>query len=107
MMMKPFVQQQLEGGKTKTFKAPSGKVQIKAQQPKIEQDEETLLEFLKANDLKDFVKKVEKPKWGDFKKQLTAVTREDDSVVYMTSDGEVVEGVTGTACPDKVIVEAY
>jgi phage host-nuclease inhibitor protein Gam len=104
-MMKPFVQQQLEGGKTKTFKAPSGKVQIKAQQPKIEQDEETLLKFLKANNLKEFIKTVEKPRWGEFKEVLKAVTQEDDLVAFATPDGEVVDGVTGTVCPDKVVVK--
>jgi phage host-nuclease inhibitor protein Gam len=105
LMMKPFVQQQLEGGKVKIFKAPSGKVQIKAQQPKIEQDEEALLEFLKANNLKEFIKTVEKPRWGEFKEVLKAVTQEDDSVAFATPDGEVVDGVTGTVRPDKVVVK--
>lgn len=107
MMMKPFVQQQLEGGKTKTFKAPSGKVQIKAQQPKIEQDEETLLQFLHESDLNEYIKTVEKPDWAGLKKRLAIETREDGSVIFVTPDGEIVEGVSGAARPDKVVVEAY
>jgi preprotein translocase subunit Sss1 len=107
LMMEPFVRQQLEGGKAKTFKAPSGSVQIKKQQPEIKQDEEKLLKFLKANNLKGFIKTVEKPQWGEFKKVLKAVTQEDDSVAFVTPEGEVVEGVSGMTRPDKVVVEAY
>jgi phage host-nuclease inhibitor protein Gam len=105
VMMEPFVRQQLEGGKTKTFKAPSGDVQIKKQQPEINRDDETILEFLHENDLNEYIKVVEKPDWAGLKKRLATQVLEDGSVIFMTRDGEVVEGVTGMVRPDKVVVE--
>jgi phage host-nuclease inhibitor protein Gam len=104
-MMEPFVRQQLEGGKVKTFKAPSGKVQIKVQQPEINKDDESLLQFLRESDLKEYIKVVEKPDWAGLKKRLVMQKREDGLVIFLTPDGEVVDGVVGTARPDKVVVE--
>jgi phage host-nuclease inhibitor protein Gam len=107
LVMEPFVRRQLEGGKAKTFKAPSGSVQIKAQQPEIKRDDETLLQFLHESDLNEYIKTIEKPDWAGLKKRLATQTREDGSVVFMTPDGEIAEGVAGQTRPDKVVVEAY
>jgi hypothetical protein len=102
-MMGPFVRQQLDGKKVKTFKTPSGFVQIKAQQPEINKDDGRLVQFLKDSGKTEFIK--EEPKWGEFKKTLKAVEYEGGLVHYITSDGEIVQGVTGESRPDKVVVK--
>jgi hypothetical protein len=105
VMMEPFVKKQLEGKKSKTFKAPSGDVQIKKQQPEITKDDETLVKFLKDSGRKGLIKTTETPKWGEFKEALIAKESDDGSVKFITKDGEVVKGVTGQTRPDKVVVK--
>jgi hypothetical protein len=102
-MMEPFVRQQLDGKKVKTFRTPSGSVQIKAQQPEINRDDERLVKFLKDSGKLEFIK--EEPKWGELKETLKTVKCEDGLIQYVTPDGEIVQGVTGETRPDKVVVK--
>lgn len=104
-MMEPFVRQQLEGSKSKTFSAPSGKVQIREQQPEITKDDQQLLSYLKSSGYTDFIQTKESPKWGEFKATLREVISEDGIVTYVTSDGEIVPGVIGRTRPGKLIVK--
>ncbi len=103
-MMRPYVQSLLEGTKTKTFKAPSGKVSLKKQPPEIEKDDEKLIAFIKGLKRDDLIQTVEKPKWGEMKKELTLVERADGTGNYVTSDGEVVP-VKVRLRDDKLAVE--
>lgn len=103
-MMRPYVQNLLEGAKTKTFKAPSGKVSLRKQPPEIEKDDEKLVAFIKGLKRDDLIQTVEKPKWGEMKKELTLVERADGTGNYVTSDGEVVP-VKVRLRDDKLVVE--
>jgi hypothetical protein len=103
IMMEPFVRRQLSGKKVKTFKTPSGFVQIKAQHPEFTKDDDRLVQFLKDSGKPEFIK--EEPKWGEFKQTLKPKECEDGLIRYVTPDGEVVQGVTGKSRPDKVIVK--
>jgi phage host-nuclease inhibitor protein Gam len=99
LMMEPFTRQLLEGGKAKSFKTPSGKISFRSQQPEIEKDDDELVKFLKDNKRTDLIETKEKPKWGDFKKELTLAGDK-----YITKDGEVAP-VKVTLREDKMIVE--
>lgn len=103
-MMEPFIRKQLEGAKTKTFKAPSGSVQLKAQQPEIEINDVKLVKFLET-DHKSFVEIKKIAKWGDFRKTLQEKANDDGTVTYLTKDGEIVDGVTGRSRPEKLVVK--
>lgn len=105
VMMEPFVRQLLDGGKSKTYKAPSGNVSIRKQPPEISRDDEMLVRFLHNTGRDDLVKVVEKPDWATFKKLLNTQVREDGTVFFVTPEGELVEGAVGMVRPDKVIVE--
>lgn len=74
-----------------SYQLPSGNLVLKHPGPKYETDDAALLDWLKTNQMTDFIKveTKEKPMWGELKK---TVTISGDSVV--TEDGEVVPGVT-------------
>jgi hypothetical protein len=103
-MMEPFVKAQLEGAKTKTFKAPSGNVQLKSQKPEITRDDDKLVKFLKG-DREEYIKTVETPKWDELKEKLIEKVNDDGTVTYLTAEGEIVDGVTGKTRPDKLVVK--
>ena len=88
----------------KTYILPSGKLQIKSQNPELLRNEDELLKYFKDNNLKDFIKVEETPKWGEFKKTLN-VTSDGKSYKILTTDGEILECVTVQERPNKFIVE--
>jgi len=106
MMMRPFIEEQLQGQKTKTFKAPSGKVALRNQVPEITRDNQVLLQFLKDNDQAEHIEieTKEKVKWDKFKKDLVLQIT-DTGGYYLTREGEIVPGVTVTPRSAKLIVE--
>lgn len=55
----------------------------------LEQDDEALLQYLKASGNSEFIKTVEKPAWGEYKKRLTVV----DGNVVDAETGDFVDGV--------------
>lgn len=103
-MMRPFVEQQLAGGKTKTIPLPSGKVGLRKQHPIIEKDDEKLVKFLHESKREDLIEIREIPKWVEFKKELKLVTV-DGVPNYVTSDGEIVP-LAVAAVADKIVVES-
>jgi len=72
-----------------TYKLLSGTLKIKRKAPTPIKDDTVLLEWLKLNERYEFIDTIEKPAWGDLKKELTQT---DNG--FVTADGEVVEGVT-------------
>ena len=74
-----------------SYQLPSGNLVLKHPGPKYETDDAALLDWLKSNQMTDFikVKTKEKPMWGELKK---TVTISGENVV--TEDGEIVPGVT-------------
>ena len=105
-MMRPFIEDQLQGQKTKTFKAPSGKVALRNQAPEITRDNQLLLQFLKDNDQAEFVEieTKEKVKWDKLKKDLVLQVT-DTGGYYLTREGEIVPGVMVTPRSAKLVVE--
>lgn len=55
-----------------TYKLPSGTLKLKYPKPDYVRDEEKLIEWLKKMGHTDYVKTVETPVWGEFKKTTTA-----------------------------------
>ena len=81
---------------TEKYALPSGDLVLKVQQPKYEKDDTALVAWLKENQMNDFVENKPVPKWGELKKQCTAM--EDGSVIDTTT-GEVVQGVRAEIRP--------
>lgn len=67
----------------------SGTLTRKFGSRQIKQDDDKLLEFLKASGNLEYIETEEKPRWGDYKKRLEIM---DGSVVDKET-GEIVEGV--------------
>lgn len=53
-------------------------------------DKEKLVAWLKSNGYTDYIKTVEEPKWGDFKKLINF----DGGMAVIAETGEIVEGIT-------------
>lgn len=90
-MLKPYVEQQLEGKKTKTMSLPNGSLSLGRVTTSFIKDDSKLIEFAKCN-CPEFVKVEFKEKldWAAMKKGLTCA---DDGKV-ITADGEVLPDVT-------------
>lgn len=73
------------------YKLPSGKLVLKKRDPEFEKDEATVIEWLKKNEQKEFVKVKESLDWAGLKKTVTIL---DDCVA--TSEGEIVPGIKVT-----------
>ncbi len=86
---------------TETYRLLSGSLKMKLGGVAMKQDDEKLLEYLKASGRADMIKTTEAPKWGEFKKSLQIV----GGVVVDQSSGEIVEGVEVIEKPDTFTVE--
>lgn len=118
-LLRPYFNDRVDSGFAKaaktqvSYKLPSGKLILKKREPKYDPKGETFLKWLKDNNLKQFVKVEESPKWNDFKKTLP---KDDDGNIKMvvndgkaelvTAEGEIVPGVAVTLQDDDFIVEA-
>lgn len=88
--------------KTKhSYRLLSGSLSLKLGQPAMKQDDEKLVQYLKDSGQLEFIKTEEKPKWGDFKKQLQIV----GASAVDKETGEIVEGVTIETKPDTFSVD--
>jgi hypothetical protein len=103
----PYVGQQLAGGKSKTYKLPSGNVSLKAKPveyfiagEKAVAKNEELTAYVKQS-APEFLKVEETTNWGEFKKTLTVTS----SGTVINSDGEVLSFITGVEYPDTVTVK--
>lgn len=83
-----------------TYKLPSGTLKKKYGTPKYEVDDKALVKWLKESNMNNYIKVEEKPQWGELKKTITI-----KSGKIITTDGEVVEGVTAIDRPDSFEVE--
>lgn len=76
--------------KTKaSYRLLSGTLTRKFGGQQMKQDDDKLVEFLKASGALEYIKIEEKPKWGDYKKRLEIM----DGTVVDKETGEIVEGV--------------
>lgn len=74
-----------------SYELPGGKLVLKDQGPKYDQDDEKLVPWLKANKMTDLVKVKESANWAELKKMLKETP---DGTGMMTGDGEIVPGIT-------------
>lgn len=86
---------------TESYRLLSGTLKVKLGGTAMKQDDEKLLEYLKASGNSEMVQTTEKPRWGEYKKRLEIV---GDVVVDKTT-GEVVEGVEVIEKPDTFTVD--
>jgi preprotein translocase subunit Sss1 len=86
---------------TESYRLLSGTLKVKLGGTAMKQDDEKLLEYLKASGNSEMVQMTEKPRWGEYKKRLEIV---GDVVVDKTT-GEVVEGVEVIVKPDTFTVD--
>lgn len=98
--LKPFVADALEGKKSKTMKFPCGSCSFKKTAPKFTKDEEVLTQWVLLND-KDYINTKYSVNWAEFKKSLQFA--QDGKMI--TSDGEVVPGVSYTVEEDSFTVK--
>ena len=106
-LLGPYVEQQLAGGKSKTYKLPSGNVSLKAKPveyfiagEKAAAKNESLTAYVKQAAPK-YLKVEESTDWGEFKKTLT--TTKAGTVI--NADGEVLPFITGVEYPDTIPVK--
>lgn len=71
-----------------TYKLPTGTLKLKYRSPEFKRDEEKLLNWLKENEMQDFIKTEEKANWGEFKKEILISNN-----AALSKDGVIVEGI--------------
>lgn len=86
---------------TESYRLLSGTLKMKRGGVSLKQDDEKLLEYLRASGREDFIQTTEKARWGEFKKQLEII---GDQVVDKAS-GEIVEGVAVIENPDTFSID--
>lgn len=108
MVLQPYIEQQLAGGKAKTYKLPSGSVQLAKQSPEFEvgvdkagADTPELIEYAQKS-APELLKIKETVNWGELKKQL--IVTESGHVVHGQT-GEVLPFIRGTIRPDKLNIK--
>ena len=84
-----------------TYRLLSGTLVRKFGGTKAEPDKEKLATWLKANGYNDYIKTVEEPKWGEFKKLVNL----EGSIATITDTGEIVEGITLIDTPPEFKVK--
>lgn len=60
-------------GKKKSLKLPTGTLQMRTSQPKLDFDKDALARWLRENGRTDLVRTVDVAEWGEFKKTLSVV----------------------------------
>ena len=86
---------------TEKYRLLSGTLTLKKGGIKTTINDKTLVSWLRANGLDDFVKVTEAAAWGDLKKRLTFT----DGVAMVEDTGEIVDGVIVETAPDTFTVE--
>lgn len=103
LLIRYHMEQFEQDPKKKTISLPDGKLKARAQQPEFIRDDEKLVEYLRKAGRTDYIKVIEKPEWGEFKKIIEVSM--DGKTVVDTQTGEIVEGVTAEIRPPKFSVE--
>lgn len=86
--------------KTKTqekYRLPSGSIIKKYPKPEFKRNNDKLLNWIKANNMNEYIEVKEAPKWGKLKKTIQVVGNQ-----VVTEDGEIVEGVEVVERPPVV-----
>lgn len=88
-LLESYARKQLEGTKKKSIKLPFGTMSFKKSPTKMVYDDEVLMNYIKTNNLVDFIRIKEEINKKDLKSHLTT---SEDGVVML--DDQVVEGIT-------------
>lgn len=83
-----------------TYKLPGGTLRFKTPTPEFKRDDARLLQWLKENEMLDYIKVEEKPVWAELKKKLN-----QSGEKLVTEDGQIVEGVQVVEKPPVFEVE--
>ena len=86
---------------TESYRLLSGTLKMKIGGVAMKQDDEKLLEYLKASGNADMIKTTEKPMWGEYKKRLEIIGGQ----IVDNTTGEIVEGVEVIEKPDTFSVD--
>ena len=86
---------------TESYRLLSGTLKMKLGGVSMKQDDEKLLEYLKASGNADMIKTTEKPMWGEYKKRLEIIGGQ----IVDNTTGEIVEGVEVIEKPDTFSVD--
>jgi len=90
-LLESYAKKQLEGSKKKSLKLPFGTMSFKKGQRKMVYDDEALMEFIKNNNLNDFIRTKEEINKAVLKK---AISINDDGLAIL--NGQTVDGITTT-----------
>lgn len=94
-----FLKAEIEAGrKTKSLSLPGGTISLRAQQPRVDWDEESVLPWAKANDRADLYRVTVKESLDKNALKKAAELAEDGVVVI---DGEIVPGASWEAQEDS------
>ena len=99
-----------KAGKSESYSFPGGKLIMKRQDPEYKRDEQTVIDFLEAQNAPQFVKVEKSLDWGNLKKACAGIA--DGKVVFteqVNEDGEIVPvyvpGIEVIERADKFVVE--
>ena len=98
--LKTFAMNEYAETNKKTIKLPNGTLAIKKQQPKYVYNDEQVLEFLRENNYKDYIRTKAEVNKKDLKKN--AIVNNNNELII---DGKVVPGVTVIPQEDKFEVK--
>lgn len=101
-----YMEQQPDVKATKTqrsYTLPTGKLIVKEQEPKYTTDDEALVSYFKETGKNEFIKTIQKPEWGEFKKNTSLV----GNAVVDKDTGEIVPGVKVEQREPKFEVKLY
>lgn len=87
-LLENYARIQLQGSKKKSLKLPFGTLSFKKSQPKYVYDDETVMNFIKANDYTEFIRVKEEINKRDLKSALNIT---EDGIVML--NGKAMEGV--------------
>lgn len=88
----------------RSYELPGGKIVVKAQEPKYDQDDKELVPWLKQNKMTDMIRIKEESNWKELKNLLKLAP---DGKSMVTADGEIVPGVKVTQRGEKMTVSQH
>lgn len=100
-LLESYAKKQLEGSKKKSLKLPFGTMSFKKGQRKIVYDDETLANFIKSNNLNQFIRTKEEINKSELKKSLEF--NEENGVALF--NGQVVEGITTSPAEESFSIK--
>ncbi len=82
-----------------TYRLPSGRLVRKHPKPKVERDNDTLLKWMRGNNMAAFIRSKEEPAWAELK--AAGVDFDEDGNAIFSPTGEIIDGVK--AVPQEAV----